>query len=73
MLHAASAHFAAWCPNLFILETVRRHYLDEYDGLGTYTVKPVDGRLPLPPGPGLGIDLAAGIVDRPNVEVELST
>lgn len=35
VLHWASAHFAAAIPNLHILETVRRHYLDEYKDLMT--------------------------------------
>ncbi len=70
VLHFASAHLAANLTNLFILETVRRHYLDEYEGLLTAELRPVNGKLPLPPGPGLGCDLDPAIFSRPNVRVE---
>lgn len=69
VLHFASAHLAANLPNLYILETVRRHYLDEYRGLLTADLLPANGRLPCPPGPGLGVDLAPGVTERSNVEV----
>ena len=35
VLHLASAHLAANVTNFFILESVRRHYLDEYRGIVT--------------------------------------
>ncbi len=70
VLHQASAHLAANLTNLTILETVRRHYLDEYRGLLTASLEPVDGRLPLPAGPGLGVDFDPDLFDRPNVKVE---
>jgi galactonate dehydratase len=73
VLHAASAHLAAWCPNLFLLETVRRHYLEEYEGLVTHTVKPVDGMLPLPPGPGLGVELSEELASRAGLERAISS
>jgi L-alanine-DL-glutamate epimerase-like enolase superfamily enzyme len=69
VLHFASAHLAANIPNLYILETVRRHYLDEYRGLLTADLLPANGQLPLPPGPGLGVDLAPDILHHPNVTV----
>lgn len=71
VLHFASAHLAANIPNLYILETVRRHYLDEYRGLLTADLLPVNGSLPLPPGPGLGVELAAAVEELPNVAVSL--
>jgi len=70
ILHYASAHLAANLPNLYILETVRRHYLDEYAGLTTAMLTPRNGELPLPSGPGLGVDLAPDIAARPGVIVE---
>lgn len=69
VLHMASAHLAANLPNLAILETVRRHYLDEYSGLLTADLRPVEGMLPLPPGPGLGVDLNPEVLERPGVKV----
>jgi len=70
VLHFASAHLAAHVPNLYLLETVRRHYLEEYEGLLSASLKPVDGKLPLPPGPGLGVELDPGVVGRPGVSLE---
>ncbi len=69
VLHWASAHFAAAVPNLRILETVRRHYLDEYDGLLESMLVPVDGWLPVPSGPGLGVRLNEERIRREDVEV----
>src|SRR5205085_7366166 len=57
VLHIASLHLAANLTNLYTLESVRRHYLDEYRGIVTGTPQPVDGEFRLPPGPGLGIEL----------------
>lgn len=60
VLHWASAHFAAAILNLRILETVRRHYNDEYRQLGLlsrHLAVGADGHLPLPSGPGLGVTL----------------
>jgi L-alanine-DL-glutamate epimerase-like enolase superfamily enzyme len=70
VLHFASAHLAANLPNLYILETVRRHYLDEYAGLTTTMLRPENGELPLPAGPGLGVELAPDIAMRAGVTVE---
>jgi L-alanine-DL-glutamate epimerase-like enolase superfamily enzyme len=68
VLHWASAHLAAAVPNLCILETVRRHYLDEYDGLLDAMLTPQDGCLPLPSGPGLGIRLNEDRIGADDVE-----
>jgi galactonate dehydratase len=70
VLHAASAHLAANLTNLCILETVRRHYLEEYRGILTRALPVVDGELPLPPGPGLGVELDPAILARPDAVVE---
>ena len=67
ILHFASAHLAANVPNLYILETVRRHYLEEYEGLITRSLVPeAHGGLPLPPGPGLGVELSEAVLTRPD-------
>jgi galactonate dehydratase len=70
VLHWASAHFAAAIPNLHILETVRRHYLDEYEGLLDRTLTPVEGWLPLPEGPGLGVRLSEQRIHADDVEIQ---
>jgi galactonate dehydratase len=70
ILHVASLHLAANVTNLYILETVRRHYLDEYRGIVTQTLPPVDGQFALPPGPGLGVELCPEVMTREDVQIE---
>ena len=70
VLHVASPHLAANVPNLCTLESVRRHYLDEYRGVVTQMLPPVNGEFPLPPGPGLGVELCAEVMEREDVTVE---
>jgi L-alanine-DL-glutamate epimerase-like enolase superfamily enzyme len=69
VLHWASAHFAAAIPNLHILETVRRHYLDEYKDLLTLDLVTSQGTLPLPGGAGLGVALNEERLRRDDVEI----
>ena len=69
VLHWASAHLAAAIPNLHILETVRRHYLDEYKDLLTRDLVTSQGTLPLPAGPGLGVALNEERLRRDDVEI----
>jgi galactonate dehydratase len=57
VLHAATLHLAAAVPNLFIAESVRRHYADEYVPVVGELAGPRDGFFELPGGPGLGIEL----------------
>ncbi len=52
-------HLAMNVTNLFILETVRRHYLKEYEGIVTNTGPSSEGWLKAPSEPGLGVDLAS--------------
>jgi L-alanine-DL-glutamate epimerase-like enolase superfamily enzyme len=66
ILHAASLHLAANLTNLQIVESVRRHYADEYRELVGPLPSPRDGYFDLPAGPGLGIDLNPGLFDRPD-------
>ena len=70
VLHAATLHLAANATNLFIAESVRRHYADEYRGIVTPVLPAVDGSFPLPPGPGLGVELAPEVLARPDLTVE---
>src|ERR1700721_936063 len=65
ILHYSPAHFAAHITNLYIMESVRRHYSDEYEGLVTRKLVPeANGDLPLPPGPGLGVELSPEVLAR---------
>jgi galactonate dehydratase len=70
VLHVASTHLAANVTNLYILETVRRHYGDEYQGLLTANLTPQNGELPLPSGPGLGVELDPSIFKHESTKVE---
>jgi L-alanine-DL-glutamate epimerase-like enolase superfamily enzyme len=72
VLHAATLHFAAAIPNLYIAESVRRHYADEYRESVGSLADPVDGFFALPPGPGLGIELEGAILERPDLERQVS-
>jgi L-alanine-DL-glutamate epimerase-like enolase superfamily enzyme len=67
VLHFASAHLAANAVNLFIMETVRRNYLEDHQGILTMNLVPQNGQLALPPGPGLGIELHPEMLKRPDV------
>ena len=70
VLHFASAHVSANVTNLFITESVRRHYFEEYEGLVTQTLLPEGGQLPLPPGPGLGLELTEEVLKRKDVVID---
>jgi len=71
ILHVASLHLATNVTNLQILESVRRHYLDEYRGIVTQTLPPVNGTFELPPGPGLGVELCEEVWTREDAAVNL--
>ena len=70
VLHAASLHLAANVTNLFILETVRRHYADEYRGIVTRSYVAREGAFDLPDGPGLGVELTEETLRRPDATIE---
>jgi galactonate dehydratase len=73
ILHAATLHLAANVPNLFIMESVRRHYGDEYKGIVTNTNPvPKDGWFALPDGPGLGVELTSDVLARRDANVRVS-
>jgi L-alanine-DL-glutamate epimerase-like enolase superfamily enzyme len=70
VLHAASAHLAANTTNLYILETVRKHYLEEYRGLLDGYPLLHNGMLRLPRGPGLGVALKEELFKSAGVKVQ---
>jgi L-alanine-DL-glutamate epimerase-like enolase superfamily enzyme len=71
ILHFATAHVAANVTNLFIMESVRRHYNEEYEGLVTRKLVPqANGQLALPPGPGLGVELSAEVLARKDAVIK---
>jgi galactonate dehydratase len=69
LLHAASLHLAANLTNLYILESVRRHYADEYRGLVTRDYMAQVGVFALPDGPGLGVELTPETLVRPDATI----
>src|SRR5258708_2734398 len=73
VLHFASAHLAANLTNLSILESVRRHYREEYKGILTRDLIAVNGEIPLPGGPGLGVELDPTVTSRNDVKIEISS
>jgi L-alanine-DL-glutamate epimerase-like enolase superfamily enzyme len=73
VLHAACLHLAASTTNLFIVESVRRHYLQEYRGLVTATHPARDGWLYPPETPGLGVDLEPALLQRADLAVRTVT
>jgi galactonate dehydratase len=74
VLHFATAHVAANVTNLFIMESVRRHYNEEYEGLVTRKLVPeASGELPLPPGPGLGVELSSEVLARKDAIIKRSS
>jgi L-alanine-DL-glutamate epimerase-like enolase superfamily enzyme len=64
VLHAATMHLAAAIPNLYIAESVRRHYAEEYTPVTGPLDGPCDGFFSLPRGRGLGLDLLPSVLDR---------
>jgi galactonate dehydratase len=74
ILHFATAHLSANVTNLYIMESVRRHYSEEYEGLVTRKlVADATGELPLPPGPGLGVELSADVLARKDAIIKRSS
>jgi galactonate dehydratase len=74
ILHFATAHVSANVTNFFIMESVRRHYNEEYDGLVTRKLLPdASGAMPLPPGPGLGVELSPDVLIRKDAIVKRSS
>lgn len=68
--HFASWHLAMATPNLKILESVRRHYNDRYVPVVTNPGAPQNGRLGIPPGPGLGVELKEDFLRSGRLKIE---
>jgi L-alanine-DL-glutamate epimerase-like enolase superfamily enzyme len=69
VLHVASLHLAQNLPNLFSLESVRRHYLRDYCGLVNFTGPAEGGTLRAPDASGLGVELDRSVFQRADVHV----
>ena len=57
---AASTHLSLNAPNALVQESVRAYYRTWYRDLVTAVPEVKDGYVTVPPGPGLGMELAAG-------------
>jgi L-alanine-DL-glutamate epimerase-like enolase superfamily enzyme len=68
--HFASWHLAMATPNLKILESVRRHYRERYVPIATTNGAPNNGRLGIPPGPGLGVEIKEDFLRSGRVQIE---
>ncbi|MBI4658698.1 MAG: mandelate racemase/muconate lactonizing enzyme family protein [Verrucomicrobia bacterium] len=70
ILHAASIHLAANLTNLFILESVRAHYLRDYRGLISNPLPAENGFFRAPEDAGLGVELDPNVFSRPDVTIQ---
>jgi galactonate dehydratase len=70
ILHFASLHLATNVTNLFILESVRRHYLRDYQGLVSSMAPSEQGSFHAPEAPGLGVELDASVLNRSDVLIQ---
>ena len=73
VLHAACLHLSTAVPNLFILESVRRHYLQDYRDVIVAPQVARDGAFDPPDAPGLGVDLAPALLARSDVHTRRTT
>jgi len=60
----ASTHLSLNAPNALIQESVRAYYRTWYRDLVTAVPPVVDGFITVPPGPGLGLELAPDLAKR---------
>jgi L-alanine-DL-glutamate epimerase-like enolase superfamily enzyme len=68
----ASVHLALAPPNVFVQEIVRAFYYGWYGELVTALPPLWQGRIRLPEGPGLGIQLHPDVLKRPDATVRRS-
>jgi L-alanine-DL-glutamate epimerase-like enolase superfamily enzyme len=70
--HAACMHLGAHIPNLFFVESVRAFYQTYFPVIANLPVKPVDGHLAVPDGPGLGVELNPDMLTRTDLTRQVS-
>ena len=70
--HAAAMHLGAHIPNLFMVESVRAFYKTYFPVMSGYQPAPEHGTLPIPEGPGLGIDLLPSMLEREDLTRQVS-
>jgi len=70
--HAACMHLGAHIPNLYFVESVRAFYKTYFPILSGWTPTVTDGHLDIPQGPGLGVELTAAALERPDLTRQVS-
>ena len=68
VLHAACLHLATAIPNLFILESVRRHYHEDYRDVVVAPQATRGGGFDPPEAPGLGVELTPALRARSDLQ-----
>jgi galactonate dehydratase len=71
VLHFASMHLATNVTNLYILESVRRNYLQEYVGIVKNTGAAKDGWLQVNDSPGHGVELTEELLANKNLQIKV--
>ena len=69
---AASTHLSLNAPNALVQESVRAFYRTWYRDLVTAVPEVKDGYITVPPGPGLGLELAPDIDKRFTAQARIS-
>jgi L-alanine-DL-glutamate epimerase-like enolase superfamily enzyme len=64
VVFCASTHLSQNAPNALVQESVRAYYRTWYNDLVTAVPAVTEGYVTVPPGPGLGMELAPDILDR---------
>ncbi|MGC9348339.1 MAG: mandelate racemase/muconate lactonizing enzyme family protein [Anaerolineae bacterium] len=62
--HAACMHLGAHIPNLFMVESVRAFARTYFPAISDLAPRVSEGKLPVPEGPGLGVDLKDEALER---------
>lgn len=70
--HAACMHLGAHIPNLYFVESVRAFYKTYFPILGDFAPQLKAGKLNLPSGAGLGVNLNPAVLQRPDLVRQIS-
>lgn len=70
--HAACMHLGAHIPNLYFVESVRAFYKTYFPILGDFAPQLKAGKLNLPSGAGLGVNLNPAALQRPDLVRQVS-
>lgn len=70
--HAACMHLGAHIPNLFYVESVRAFYQTYFPIMSNLAPRVSNGHLPIPEGPGLGVELKLAMLERDDLIRQIS-